>query len=662
MAAGHSKEGFGLSLRGGITKPDRERGEPMPQDSDLEHEFLELRTEGLGEKSFLGGLRLATRGTLFLLLGLAALAALAGIYIYVDQRLGSALDHWAATHEVARLTGQVETGMARIEGHEKRFLLSKDPATADAFNTDIASTSKALDTLDALAAAGQRQHVATIRDGLAQYDQQFVQLVEREKSLGLSDGTGVSQRLEESTTALQSGFKAAGFDNLADQVTRINTQGQETLLSGFRKGVEEIQQRYRTLAAFLDSAEIPAGEKSAIGNLLKAHETDMLAMINSRFALDSETQRFSEILAYVQPSLQSLSEFSGQATDAAAKALARNQTFARTTLATGSAAIVLWLIFAGLVIMRSVSSPIRNLSLAAGLLAEGDRSVKVPTRGNIDATGQLARSLDKWIDDLVEMDLLRQELDQTRARLEHTVEQAERDAKAAAEAARAALLSDEREPIRAEEPEPVSPQPAARREPAGAGPISSVSQQLAHFSEYVTAAADDVERTEALIRGLADTTRQIEDMSLLVMSIRDQTNLLAFRSGPRGGRDGANLIPFDGDERRSAVEAEITDKAVAQRLDTIREATDRAERTVQSVRLSIADVTAMAQEIASTASTQALEATNKLLHQSEYLQNMLDDIVAKVRPPSSGQLPGPDRDDASPPKAGPMERKPPGKT
>lgn len=637
----------------------------MPQDSDLEHEFLELRTDGLGEKTFLGGLRLATRGTLFLLFGLAALAALAGIYIYVDQRLNSALDYWAASHEVARLTARVETGMARIEGHEKRFLLGKDPATAEAFNSDLAVTSKALDTLDALAAAAtQRQHIATLRDGLAQYDQQFVQLVEREKALGLIDGTGVSRRLEDSTRALQSGFKAAGFDNLADQVTRINSQGQETLLSGFRKGVEEIQQRYRTLAAFLDSAEMPTGEKSAVTNLLKAHETDMLAMINSRFALDSETQRFSEILAYVQPSLQSLTEFAADVTADAARDLARNQTFARTTLATGSAAILLWLIFTGLVIMRSVTSPVRGLSLAAGLLAEGDRGVKVPSRGNIDATGQLARSLDKWIDDLVEMDLLRQELDQTRARLEYTIEQAEKDAKAAAEAARAALLSDEREPIvRPEEPLPSASQPAERRsEPAGAGPISSVSQQLAHFSEYVTAAAADVERTEALIRGLSETTRQIEDMGQLVMSIRDHTNLLAFRSGPRSGRDGANLIPFDGDERRSAVEAEITDKAVAQRLDTIREATDRAERTVQAVKLSIADVTAMAQEIATTASTQALDATNKLLHQSEYLQNMLDDIVAKVRPPSSGQLPGPDRESAQPPKAVPMERKPPGKS
>ena len=45
----------------------------------------------------------------------------------------------------------------------------------------------------------------------------------------------------------------------------------------------------------------------------------------------------------------------------------------------------------------------------------------------------------------------------------------------------------------------------------------------------------------------------------------------------------------------------------------------------------------MAQEIAATASTQALEATRKLLAQSEYLQRMLDDVISKVRPNDKGQ-------------------------
>ncbi len=649
----------------------------MPQDSNLEHDFLELRTEGIDEKTFLGSLTLATRSSLFLIFGIVVLAAFAAMYFYVDERLSRALDGLTASQSVAGHVAEVERGVARIVGHEKRFLLSKDPGIAADFKRDLVGVSKSLDALDQLpGSAPARPHLATLRDGLAQYEQRFAELVKREQALGLSDDSGVSLRLQETTRALEEGFKAAGFANLANQVERINQQGQETLLSGYKKGVEEIQKRYQALTAFLDSAEIPRGEKSALANLLKTHETDMLAMINSRFALEGETQRFNEILTYLTPSLEGLGAFSGESAAIAARTLRKNQQFARYTIAGGSATILLWFLFAGLLLIRSVIAPVRSLAIAAGKLAEGDRGTRVPARGNVDASGQLARSLDNWIDDLIEMDLLRQELDQTRAKLEQTAKLAEKEAMAATEAARAALLSDKRdEAERESEPAPAAPPPSAEppsvsRLPEiaqGGGPISSVSQQLAHFSEYVTAAAHDVERTEALIRGLTETTRQIEDMGNLVTSIRDQTNLLAFRSVPREGRDtrdpragveAENLIPFNGDERRLGGEAEISDVTTAQRLEAIREATDRAERTVQAVRRSMSDVTGLAQEIATTASHQALDATNKLLHQSEYLQNMLDDIVSRISPPKQGRLSAPQPD--SEPDG--REKKPPGKT
>ncbi|MEE8223043.1 MAG: hypothetical protein V3S59_01965, partial [Alphaproteobacteria bacterium] len=62
----------------------------------------------------------------------------------------------------------------------------------------------------------------------------------------------------------------------------------------------------------------------------------------------------------------------------------------------------------------------------------------------------------------------------------------------------------------------------------------------------------------------------------------------------------------------------------------------------------MADVTRMAQEIAATASEQALEATSKLLSQSEYLQNMLDDVISKIQPAKPGTLTLKDSDKKEP--------------
>ena len=172
----------------------------------------------------------------------------------------------------------------------------------------------------------------------------------------------------------------------------------------------------------------------------------------------------------------------------------------------------------------------------------------------------------------------------------------------------------------------------------------------------MTAAAHDVERTEALIRSLSDSTSHIEVLGNLVTAIRDQVNLLAFRTSPRDyvATDRENLIPFNNDERQG-----MSDPVTAGRLDSIRESTDRAERTLQSVRASMDNVTAIAQDIASTASGQALEATNKLLSQSQYLQNMLDDIMTRIHPPATNRLapPAPEQNPADRPWTGVPPRK-----
>jgi len=307
---------------------------------------------------------------------------------------------------------------------------------------------------------------------------------------------------------------------------------------------------------------------------------------------------------------------------------------------------------------------------ASSRLASGERNLSVPGMGNVDGIGQIARALDKWGDDLTEMDRVRRELELTRKKLQFAQEEGDRQTAAAVEAAKAAFLVDvanEPDPVPAPDPvqmpEPIpQPEPQNAPEPvddpqpetvpapvseprseshygppmmdqgASGGPISSISQKVAHFSEYVTAAAADVERTELLVRALQEAGAQIEMLGNLVTSVRDQTNLLAFHTHSRDTRptDTENLIPFNEDGRRSLVEQPFTDREALQRFDGIREATERAERTMQAVRISMENVTSMANEIASTASNQALDATNKLLAQSEYLQSMLDDIISKI--------------------------------
>lgn len=619
-------------------------------------EILADAPVGMGERTFLGGFSLAARAWMYFLACAIAAAALAAVHIHVEKESSAVFDRLQHAQRIDELVSGIERGTSRLQSQLRQFLLTKDTAIAESFSADVSRVSGALDEVFAFPDMQPlAQQVSTLRDGLVQYDQQFQEFIIAERQIGLGGETGLSAELKRSSAALKDLFVKTGNRNLVNQIERIDQQGQETLLSGFKKGVEEIQRRYRALDAFIGAAEFPAAERATATELLKAHETQMLSMINARFRLGDESRRFDELHEYVEPSLIAIAGFADRARVQTAADFRNAQLLARYTLAGTGAAVVLWLLFFGLLLIKSLTSPAGQLADAMERLVRGSRTMIVPALGNKDAFGRIARLLDDWADALLDAERLQDELERTRERLDMTLVEAETEALRAADEAREQMRAEMAareamrpkalpapDPVPAPEPEPRAPRRYtaldALRESQDTeigGPITSVSQRLASFSQYVSAAANDVERTEALIKGLDQMTALVEDIGELVTTMRDQTNLLAFRgpSKDAGGAADSNLLTFTADGRGNEAE-----RVYAQRFDQLRDATERTERVVGRIRTTLDEVTEIAREIAETASQQALEATNKLLSQSEYLQNMLDDILTKIHPAKPGSL------------------------
>ncbi len=618
----------------------------MTGKSDYEHQFLDLKGDGMEDRTFLGRSQLSTRISLFVVFGLMSLVTLGSILLYVDQRLASAISDGRHAREISALAGRMEAGLARAEALEKTFILDKRSALAGTFSIEIDNVESALDGLERFSeTASLRQHMATLRDGVAQYDQRFFEFVGAEEALGWTTETGLSQRLKTTSDALVRGFRDARVANLADQMVRIDREGREMLRSMSEFDATELKERYKLLLASLKTSELSAKLKENLGDLIKVHETDMLTVLNFRFALDKERGRFSDIISYMGPSREAILTYSADLGTVAVRRIDRAQTFSRYMVGGASVAILLWFMFAGMLLLKSIFGPVRALADAAARLAKGEHGTPIPARGNVDSSGQIARALDKWADDLVDLDTLRRQLEKTQFKMEQVAREAERKAQAAIEAAKANIMADletrrsklERGTVEeppapsaaSDEMPPAPPSIAVYNSTGIGGPISSVSQQLSRFSEYVSVAACGAERTGALVRSLGEATTQIEVLGNLVTAVRDQVNLLASRSSPRVYNTGApeNLIPFNKDERQP--QGEPDNPVAVGRLDAICETTERAERALQGVKLSVDNISAAAQEIATTASRQAMDATNKLLAQSQYLQNMLDDIMAR---------------------------------
>jgi len=627
--------------------------ERRPLDSDL----IGGRARGYAERSFMGGTRIGSRAGLLVFVGLVLIGGLGGVLYQVDRVADHALGETAQAQRLAQLAETARREVLQLRVHEKDFLLRKDPAASE---TLVAASEQAARTLDALynlpAAKPLQSHVATVRDGLLQYGSHFAEAVKIETLIGLSADKGLRGDVAKTASALEAKFRELNLAAAMTQIARVNRIVRESLLPETKVDHALIEKNYETLRLLVAAAQLTPRDKAALEASIKTHETDAGALINARLKIDRETRAFDEVFAYMGPSLEEIVLAAERATALAAENVARTRAFARIAVAGGAGGILVFLVLFAALLLRSVYAPVRRVAAAAARLADGERDVPIPVRGNVDAVGQVARALDRWAATLDELDRVRAELDDAKRAL------AEAHA-----AAPAALPEPEPEPETVPEPMPIpSPAPAAEtaaqppapspepeppaepgEEVAGLGHpkgrFASLGQKLAHFSRAVSNATRDVERTEDLVRGIADATEKVVEMGSLVAAIRDQANLIAFKAGVREARGAEdNLVLFSPDVKLPPDSAEAQSSA---RFDQMRDMVDRAERTVQAAHAALVGVTGIAQEVAAGASNQALEATQQLLAQSEYLHHMLDDVLARVRPhaqPAKGEKPKPE--------------------
>ena len=66
----------------------------MAENLKFEHDFLNLKREGMGDRTPLGSITLGARCTLFWALGFASLLILGVVFVHVDQRIISVMDDW----------------------------------------------------------------------------------------------------------------------------------------------------------------------------------------------------------------------------------------------------------------------------------------------------------------------------------------------------------------------------------------------------------------------------------------------------------------------------------------------------------------------------------------------------------------------------------------
>lgn len=380
-----------------------------------------------------------------------------------------------------------------------------------------------------------------------------------------------------------------------------------------------------------------------------------MALITARVGVNEDAQRFDDILTYIAPSLTALTSVAGELIGERWEALTAARKFAAASLVGGGAAIILWVVTLGLVVMRTITRPVQALAEAADRLARGDRTVMIPGRGNRDAVGQLARAFDDWMAAMADAEHLRQDLDHAQAKTLQAVETMEAEARRAqaaaddAEVLRRTLADyrremDEMENLLAEFEEDQAnqaPVPALARAQAlaqsqvqaaaagGEAALGKVSDHLSQVSRQASAAIIDVELTDTLIRNIAAAREQLDGLGGHVVAVREEFNQFLFGPQAPGGADDDKTVALNGGAVR---QASLKDPESRARLAAIRDAVDRAERALGACTREVEHVTDTAQRLAASASDEARLATDQLAAQSDYLRALLDTLAHRTQP------------------------------
>tara|TARA_R110002124_G_scaffold93072_2_gene236398 strand:+ start:14478 stop:16409 length:1932 start_codon:yes stop_codon:yes gene_type:complete len=621
-------------------------------DRDYDHTYLALRRPTYASRTFLGGTRLSTRTGMFVIVGLLAVMVYAGLIVHVNDRVSAAHLGLERAQNLSTLVTAIARGQAALQTDEKRYILTRDAASAQDMRGLLDEQSRTLDALGAHADAGDLSRpIATLKDGLVQYDQHLSELV---GSLS-GNPTAAGSALRDADQALAPRLAASGRRGLPELLSRVNQLGSEMVLTGDPVHLVDLQNAYKQLAARVEDAGLPRGDRAAITDLLARHQDAMMALITARVGVNEDAQRFDDILTYIAPSLTALTSVAGELIGERWEALTAARKFAAASLVGGGAAIILWVVTLGLIVMRTITRPVQALAEAADRLARGDRTVMIPGRGNRDAVGQLARAFDDWMAAMADAEHLRQDLDHAQAKTLQAVETMEAEARRAqaaaddAEVLRRTLADyrremDEMENLLAEFEEDQAnqaPVPALARAQAlaqsqvqaaaagGEAALGKVSDHLSQVSRQASAAIIDVELTDTLIRNIAAAREQLDGLGGHVVAVREEFNQFLFGPQAPGGADDDKTVALNGGAVR---QASLKDPESRARLAAIRDAVDRAERALGACTREVEHVTDTAQRLAASASDEARLATDQLAAQSDYLRALLDTLAHRTQP------------------------------
>lgn len=403
------------------------------------------------------------------------------------------------------------------------------------------------------------------------------------------------QSITENIRSSVSALRGLDFENRNKLVTAI-----ETALDRFGK----------TSQATIDTQQSGGEGRDARARALWGGENGRRVMLDLAALLDTETQRLRKTVEVKHAAMVSASEN------------------LRTACISGIL-LLLGVVLVGAVVVAQagISRPIRKLTDAMQGLAGGDLGVEIPGLGRKDELGAMAQTVQTFRQNALDMQQLRTEQEA------QTVEQAaaqrramgvtadrfqarvgslatvlssaatELQATASAMASTASTTNDQATTVAqsAIEANAGVQTVAAAAEQLSAS-ISEIARHVNESSRVTGKAVTEAQRTDDIVRTLAEGAQKIGTVVELINTIAGQTNLLALNAtieAARAGDAGKGFAVVASEVKNLAQQTATATSEIGTQIAQIQAATSDAVMAIKGISSTIEQVSMIANSIAS---------------------------------------------------------------